>query len=83
MVQDALDGKIDLILAKSLSRFSRNTVDSLTTTRKLKENAVEVWFEKEAIKTFDGRGYVQCVKMIQWLTPAYPTKPQHKGLSEN
>ena len=58
MVKDALDGKIDLILAKSLSRFSRNTVDSLTTIRKLKENGVEVWFEKEAIKTFDGRGEI-------------------------
>ena len=58
MVQDALDGKIDLILAKSLSRFSRNTVDSLTTIRKLKENGVEVWFEKEAIKTFEGRGEI-------------------------
>ena len=53
MVQDALDGKIDLILAKSLSRFSRNTVDSLTTIRKLKASGVEVWFEKENIKTFD------------------------------
>ena len=58
MVQDALDGKIDLILAKSLSRFSRNTVDSLTTIRKLKENGVEVWFEKENIKTFEGRGEI-------------------------
>ena len=36
MVQDALDGKIDLIVTKSVSRFARNTVDSLTTVRKLK-----------------------------------------------
>lgn len=34
MVNDALDGKIDLILTKSLSRFARNTVDALTTIRK-------------------------------------------------
>ena len=33
MVQDALDGKIDLIVTKSVSRFARNTVDSLTTVR--------------------------------------------------
>ena len=33
MVADALDGKIDLILTKSLSRFARNTVDALTTIR--------------------------------------------------
>lgn len=58
MVQDALDGKIELIIAKSLSRFSRNTVDSLTTIRKLKENGVEVWFEKENIWTFQARGEI-------------------------
>ncbi|MBE6097540.1 MAG: recombinase family protein [Schwartzia succinivorans] len=58
MVQDALDGKIELIIAKSLSRFSRNTVDSLTTIRKLKENGVEVWFEKENIWTFQSRGEI-------------------------
>ena len=37
MVEDALAGKIDLIITKSVSRFARNTVDSLTTVRKLKE----------------------------------------------
>ena len=36
MVADALDGRIDLIITKSVSRFARNTVDSLTTIRKLK-----------------------------------------------
>lgn len=47
MIADALDGKIDLIVTKSVSRFARNTVDSLTTVRKLKEKGVEVYFEKE------------------------------------
>lgn len=56
MVQDALDGKIDLIVTKSVSRFARNTVDSLTTIRKLKENGTEVFFEKESIWTFDSKG---------------------------
>lgn len=56
MVEDALSGYIDLILTKSVSRFARNTVDSLTTIRKLKENQVECYFEKENIWTFDGRG---------------------------
>ena len=56
MVADALDGKIDLIITKSVSRFARNTVDSLTTIRKLKENSIEVYFEKENIWTFDGKG---------------------------
>jgi len=56
MINDALGGKIDLIVTKSVSRFARNTVDSLQTIRKLKENGVEVYFEKENIWTFDGKG---------------------------
>ena len=40
MIADALDGKIDLIVTKSVSRFARNTVDSLTTIRKLKDYGV-------------------------------------------
>ena len=56
MIADALDGKIDLIVTKSVSRFARNTVDSLTTIRKLKDHGVEVFFEKENIWTFDGKG---------------------------
>lgn len=56
MVQDALDGKIDLIVTKSVSRFARNTVDSLTTVRKLKEKGVEIYFEKENIWTLDSKG---------------------------
>lgn len=56
MIQDALDHKIDLIITKSVSRFARNTVDSLTTIRELKEHNVEVYFEKENIWTFDGKG---------------------------
>ena len=56
MITDALDGKIDLIVTKSVSRFARNTVDSLVTIRKLKESGVECYFEKEGIYTFDGKG---------------------------
>jgi len=56
MVEDSLAGKIDLIITKSVSRFARNTVDSLSTIRKLKENGTEVFFEKESIWTFDSKG---------------------------
>ena len=56
MVEDALAGRIDLIMTKSVSRFARNTVDSLTTVRKLKEKGVEVFFEKENIYTLDSKG---------------------------
>ncbi len=56
MIEDALKGKIDLILTKSISRFARNTVDSLVTIRQLKEKGVEVYFEKENIYTLDSKG---------------------------
>ena len=56
MIADSLDGKIDLIVTKSVSRFARNTVDSLTTVRKLKGKGVEVYFEKENIYTLDSKG---------------------------
>ena len=56
MIFDALAGKIDLIITKSVSRFARNTVDSLVTIRKLKDKGVEVYFEKENIWTFDSKG---------------------------
>src|SRR5574344_1869687 len=56
MIQDALNGRIDLIVTKSVSRFARNTVDSLVTVRKLKEKGVEVYFEKENIYTLDSKG---------------------------
>lgn len=50
MVDDAVGGKIDLIITKSLSRFARNTVDALNVIRKLKGAGVGVYFEKEYIR---------------------------------
>lgn len=58
MIADALSGKIDMILTKSISRFARNTVDSLVAVRKLKKKGVEVYFEKENIYTLDAKGEV-------------------------
>ena len=56
MISDAVDGKIDLIITKSISRFARNTLDSLTAIRKLKSIGCEVWFEKENLYSFDSKG---------------------------
>ena len=56
MIEDALAGQIDLIITKSVSRFARNTVDSLITVRKFKEKGIEVYFEKENIYTLDSKG---------------------------
>ena len=56
LLADCEAGKIDLVLTKSISRFARNTVDLLETVRHLKEIGVEVWFERENIRSFDGDG---------------------------
>ena len=53
MIDDALNGKIDIIIAKSISRFARNTVDTLNTVRQLREHNVDVYFEKENIHTLE------------------------------
>ena len=56
LLSDCRAGKSDLIITKSVSRFARNTVDTLTTVRRLKERNVEVYFEKENINTLDSKG---------------------------
>ncbi len=56
MIRDCEDGKIDIILVKSISRFARNTVDLLSTVRHLKELGVEVRFEKENINSMTADG---------------------------
>lgn len=56
MINDAKNGKIDLIIAKSMSRFARNTLDTLTYIRDLKARGVECFFQKENIYTFDSKG---------------------------
>ena len=53
MIDDALNDKIDMIIAKSISRFARNTLDTLKYVRLLKENNVDVFFEKENIHTLE------------------------------
>jgi len=51
MMEDCLAGHIDLVLTKSISRFARNTVDTVTAIRKLKEKGVGVYFEKKDFDT--------------------------------
>lgn len=56
MIEDVKNGKIDLVLTKSISRFGRNVVDTLRYTRELKEKGVAVEFEKEKINTLEAWG---------------------------
>ncbi|MBR4060521.1 MAG: recombinase family protein [Lachnospiraceae bacterium] len=77
MIKDALDGKIDMILTKSVSWFARNTVDSLLTIRKLKERNIAVVFEKEGVNTLDGTGEI----MITILSSL--AQEESRNISEN
>ena len=56
MIEDCEDGKIDLVITKSISRFARNTQDCLSYARKLKNMGIGVFFEKEGINSLDGTG---------------------------
>ena len=49
MIADCMEGKIDLILTKSISRFARNTIDCLKYVRQLKEKNIAIIFEKISI----------------------------------
>ena len=53
MMEDAADGRFDLIITREVSRFARNTVDTLQETRKLKKIGVEVYFTEDNIWTFN------------------------------
>lgn len=77
MLDDCMEGKIDMVLTKSVSRFARNTVDSLQTIRKLKEKNIAILFEKENINTLDGSGEL----LITILSSQ--AQEESRNLSEN
>ena len=56
MIKDCEDGKIDMVITKSISRFARNTQDCLQYSRKLKNLGIGIYFEKENINTLDAAG---------------------------
>lgn len=58
MIEDCKAGKIDMIITKSISRFARNTLDTLNYVRMLKDLGIGVIFEKENINTLDSKGEV-------------------------
>ncbi|MDO4982928.1 MAG: recombinase family protein [Eubacteriales bacterium] len=53
MIEDAAEGKFDLIITKEISRFARNTLDSIQFTRQLLSSGVGVFFQNDNINTFD------------------------------
>lgn len=56
LLDDCRDGKIDLIITKSISRFARNTVNLLETVRELKLLGIDVFFEEQSIHTISADG---------------------------
>lgn len=55
MIDGAMNGKIDLIITKSVSRFARNTINSIATIKKLRENNVGIFFESDQTNTLDSK----------------------------
>lgn len=58
MIQDCELGKIDMVITKSVTRFARNTIDSIEVIRKLKSLNIAVFFEKENINTLSEQSEV-------------------------
>lgn len=77
MINLAMSGEIDLILTKSISRFARNTVDTLQTVRNLKTVGVEVIFEKENIHSLDPK----CEVMLTIMSSL--AQEESRSISEN
>lgn len=77
MIEDCMAGKIDMVITKSVSRFARNTVDSLLNIRKLKEKNVAVFFEKEGVNTLESTGEL----LITILSSQ--AQEESRNLSEN
>lgn len=51
LINDCMNGDVDMIITKSISRFARNTLDTLKYVRMLKEKGIAVFFEEENINT--------------------------------
>jgi DNA invertase Pin-like site-specific DNA recombinase len=77
MLQDARDGKVDIILTKSISRFARNTVDLLETVRELKAIGIEVRFEKEKINSLSEDGELMLTLLASFA------QEESRSISEN
>lgn len=77
MLQIAKNGKVDLIITKSISRFARNTTIVLKTVRQLKDIGVEVKFEKENIETLSGDGELMLTVLSSF------SQEESKNVSDN
>lgn len=77
LIADCEQGKIDVVLCKSISRFARNTVDLLKTVRRLKELGIEVRFEKEKINSLSEEGELMLTILASFA------QEESRSISEN
>ncbi|MDD4474467.1 MAG: recombinase family protein [Eubacteriales bacterium] len=77
MIEDCRAGKIDVIVTKSVSRFGRNTVDTLSYTRELKTLGIDVYFEKENLHSISPDG-----ELLLTLMAAF-AESEAETMSEN
>jgi len=77
MLELCREGKIDLIITKSISRFARNTTIILETVRELKDLGVEIIFEKENIRTLSGDGELMLTVLSSFA------QEESKNVSDN
>lgn len=77
MIENCRKGMIDMIITKSVSRFARNTVDTLKVVRELREIVVDIYFEKERLHTLSSQG-----EMLLTLISAI-AETESLALSEN
>lgn len=77
MIEECMEGKIQMVITKSISRFARNTLDCLKYIRQLKDRGIPVFFEKENINTMDAKGEVMLTIM------ASLAQQESESLSQN
>ena len=77
MLEDCKDGKIDIIVTKSISRFARNTVTLLETVRSLKLMGVDVFFEEQNIHTMSADGELMLTILASYA------QEESRSVSEN
>lgn len=77
LLTDCREGRIDMIITKSISRFARNTVTLLETVRELKMLGIDVYFEKEGIHSMSGDGELMLTILASFA------QEESRSVSEN
>ena len=77
LINDCRDGKIDMVITKSIARFARNTVTLLEIVRELKLLGIGVFFEKESIHSLSGDGELMLTILASYA------QEESRSVSEN